>query len=135
MYRSRKLDVEVVIKHHILLVAHGSRRQVANLEVQQMAIRLGHEVTNAKVTCAFLELAEPSIPAALQAGIDHGADNITIVPYFLANGRHVAEDIPALVALVQEKNPAIKISISPYIGGSNGMIDLLLQLANSEIFL
>ena len=86
----------------LLIVAHGSRRAASNDEVRALSERVARQAGDAyrRVECAFLELAEPSIPDGIQAEIDAGAVDITVVPYFLSAGRHVAEDIPAEVAKV-----------------------------------
>ena len=81
----------------LLLVAHGSRAQSANDEVRSLARTLGQNIgqTFGWIDCAFLEIAELSIAERIQTCIQNGADNITVLPYFLAAGRHVTKDIPA----------------------------------------
>jgi sirohydrochlorin ferrochelatase len=51
----------------LLLVVHGSRRQESNQEVRQIAGQL-RDLENQydRIECAFLELAEPSIPDGLR---------------------------------------------------------------------
>ena len=51
------------------------------------------------VEAAHMELAEPSIAAAFEKCVQQGATRIVCHPLFLARGRHVQEDIPALVSL------------------------------------
>jgi sirohydrochlorin ferrochelatase len=102
----------------LLIVAHGSRREASNEEVRKLAekIRSTPGLSVDEVATAFLELAEPSIPEGLEACIQRGADEVLVFPYFLAAGRHVVEDIPAEIAPVQEKYPAVKVSITPHLG-------------------
>ena len=115
----------------LLIVAHGSRRTASNDEVRALvdivAERAG--ATYDKVSCAFLELADPLIPDALEGLIQAGADDVTVVPYFLSAGRHVVEDIPAEVAKT-DVPPGIRVRIAPYVGESVApMADLLLGQA------
>lgn len=118
----------------ILIVAHGSRREESNEEIR----RLTHQVANKSaehfdlIDTAFLELASPLIPDGIQSLVDKGADNVLVVPYFLARGTHVASDIPAEVAKAQQANPDTEIQISDYLGSSDAMPDLLLKLAVSS---
>lgn len=80
------------------------------------------------VDCAFLEIAEPSIPEGLERSIERGAEEVVIFPHFLAAGRHVTEDIPAEVASVEVKYPGVSVRIAPHLGASSLMVDAILNL-------
>lgn len=114
----------------LVLVAHGSRRESSNEEVRHVALQLA-ELAGERyemVHAAFLELAEPLIPAGVQCCIDNGMDEVVVLPYFLSAGRHVVEDIPAEVAKVDNSSGA-SIRIAPYLGSAAGLSELLLRLA------
>ncbi|OED36337.1 hypothetical protein AB833_27310 [Chromatiales bacterium (ex Bugula neritina AB1)] len=113
----------------LLLIAHGSRREASNEEIRELTIKLRqHPSNNADNTsCAFLELAEPSIPEGIQSCIDNGAKTIVVYPYFLSKGRHVTEDIPAEVARKKLEYPEIDIFIAGYFGAADEVVDLLAQ--------
>lgn len=115
----------------LLLVAHGSRRASSNEEIRQLTDRLADSADGAfgRVSCAFLELAEPSIPDGIELAIQAGATEVVVLPYFLSAGRHVAEDIPELVAPKQSEHPTVEIRISTYVGAAEGIIELLLSTA------
>ena len=113
----------------LLLIAHGSRRAESNDEVRALAVKLsGLTKDFDAVSCAFLELAEPSIPDGIEACVQQGATEIVILPYFLSAGRHVAEDIPALVQPKQVQYPEIKIELQAYLGAAMALPDLILNL-------
>lgn len=115
---------------YLLLVAHGSRRQESNIEIAELAAKLAAVAGDHfdDVRHAYLELAEPSIPAAIDACISAGATEITVMPYFLAAGRHVHEDIPAIVTAKQADYPDRNIRIAPYLGTAPELPELLLAL-------
>jgi len=115
----------------LLVVAHGSRRVESNDEVRDLTGRLGAQTNGAYdlVQCAFLELAEPSIPDGLRAAIRSGAQQVVVVPYFLSAGRHVVADIPAEIDVVRKEYPDIEIIQAPYLGAAAEMTALLLQQA------
>lgn len=48
--------------------------------------------------------------------VEAGASRVVIAPYFLSRGRHIQEDIPALVAAAQQQYPGISCSIAEPIG-------------------
>lgn len=114
----------------LLLIAHGSRREASNDEVRALTARL-RELAGDRfeaVDCAFLELAEPSIPDGIQRLIDGGAQSVIVLPYFLAAGRHITEDVPALVEEKRAEHPEVDIRIAPYLGLSGEIPRLLLSL-------
>lgn len=117
----------------LLLVAHGSRRDASNDEVRALARRLQVQAQAAfdAVSCAFLELAEPSIPDGLRESIAAGAREVVVVPYFLSAGRHVATDIPYEVDTVRAEYPGIAITLAPYLGAAPELAGLLLKQARS----
>lgn len=118
----------------LLVVAHGSRRAESNEEVRNLTACLERQAGAAfgHVRCAFLELADPSIPDGLRTAVRAGASEIIVVPYFLSAGRHVVKDIPAEVEIVRREHPEISISLAPYLGASAGLIDLLLLQARAD---
>lgn len=118
----------------LLIVAHGSRREASNEEVRALGRSVAAHAHNRfdAVSCAFLELAEPSIPDGLRELIRGGAEQITVVPYFLSAGRHVVEDIPAEIARVVREHPAVPIRLAPYLGASAVMPELLLAQGNAS---
>lgn len=114
----------------LLLVAHGSRREASNDEIRALTERLRAAAGNFDyIGCAFLELAEPSIPGGLRQAISEGANEVVVVPYFLSAGRHVMMDIPAEIAGVQEEYPSVEIHLAPYLGAAEGVVGLLMQQA------
>lgn len=112
----------------LVLVAHGSRRESSNDEVREVATRLAEKAGDSyqMVHAAFLELAEPLIPAGIQCCLDNGMEEVVVVPYFLSAGRHVVEDIPAEVAKVRNTSDA-QVRIAPYLGAADGLTDILLE--------
>ncbi|MDH3526454.1 MAG: CbiX/SirB N-terminal domain-containing protein [Gammaproteobacteria bacterium] len=115
----------------LLLVAHGSRRAESNDEVRELVSRLETNAngTFKRVACAFLELAQPSIPDGLRQAIHAGADEIIVVPYFLSAGRHVVTDIPGEVEVVRAEYPDVTIKLAAYLGAAAGIVELLAGLA------
>ena len=113
----------------LLVVAHGSRRQASNDEIRQVTQKIAQKAGEkfGDVRCAFLELAEPSIPDGIGECVNAGADEVIVLPYFLSAGRHVAEDIPAEIEKKKAELSNVKIRNITYVGALNGMIDLMLE--------
>ena len=117
----------------LLIIAHGSRRAESNTEIRALAQQVAtlSAQSYALVQCAFLELAEPSIPAGIQQCLDAGATSITIMPFFLSAGRHVVADVPQQVLAKLADYPAIEVKFAPYLGVSTLMPQLIMQAAQT----
>ena len=118
----------------LLLVAHGSRRRESNEEIGRLAARVAERAGDRfdVVEHAFLELCEPSIGDGIERCIARGASEVRVLPYFLARGTHVAEDIPAEVDPKRAEHPDVDIVITDYLGTSDALPDLLVGLAEPD---
>ncbi len=116
----------------LLLVAHGSRRQRSNDEVSDIAKKLATQCQGKYeiVQSAFLELATPLIPDGIKHCVDAGAKSVIVLPYFLNSGRHVVEDIPGIVNETRQHYPDVDIRITPHLGSSELMMELLIATAS-----
>jgi sirohydrochlorin ferrochelatase len=114
----------------LLLVAHGSRRRESNEEVRLLTLGIGEkaEETFDLVDCAFLELAQPTIGEGIDAAVAKGASEIIVLPYFLAAGTHVVDDIPEIVEGRRRIYPAVRIQVTPHMGAAPALPDLLLGM-------
>ena len=117
-------------KKHLLLIAHGSRRQASNDEVRQLAERVaaqrGPDIDAVEV--AFLELAEPSIPEGLARCVAGGATEIVVFPYFLAAGTHVVSDIPEAVNAFRTEHPQVRVRLTSHLGASDALPSAILAV-------
>ncbi|WP_258868004.1 sirohydrochlorin chelatase [Alkalilimnicola ehrlichii] len=113
----------------LLILAHGSRREASNDEVRELARMLASrlDLSFSRVDAAFLELTSPTIDQAVDEAVAAGATQVVLYPYFLAAGRHVAEDIPAIVDRCRSRHPAVAIDLRPYLGASPALIELLIN--------
>ncbi len=113
----------------LLIVAHGSRRKDSNDEVRRLAERINENSGPAfhLVACSFLEISSPQVDSAVSDLIDNGATDITILPYFLAAGTHVATGIPRAVEEEKNKYPNIHFEILPHLGALQGISTLVLN--------
>ncbi len=118
----------------LLIVSHGSRRAQSNSEITDLTDKVRPLLKgNFQFVCtAFLELAEPSIPEGIAHCINQGAERILLLPYFLAAGRHVSVDIPAIVEKARVKYPSLSINIADHIGGSDLMAEFVARSASQS---
>lgn len=129
-------NVTLTTKSHtktaIILFGHGSRDALWHLPIQAVAERIRITSPNTTVTCAYLELTEPSLPDAAAGLIDTGVSDITILPMFLGVGRHAREDLPALIAELKQNHPSTAFQVQPAVGENPAVLDLLADIALSS---
>lgn len=115
----------------LLLIAHGSRNKTANDEIMQLAQRVQQldDDRFAAVVPAFLEFAEPDIVSGIEECVARGASRITVLPYFLAAGNHVARDIPAVLDLARKAHPGLDIEQTTHLGSAESMAHTILACA------
>ena len=112
-----------------LLFAHGSRDPLWRLPVEAVAARMCELAPSVKVSCAYLELCEPTLAQAAADLVAQGVRHIHVVPMFLGVGRHAREDLPVLMADLQKTYPELVLSLQMPIGQEPAMTELMAQLA------
>ena len=115
----------------LIIVAHGSRKASSNEEVMSLGDKveslLGEHYTY--VMTAFLEFTSPLLEESILSCVEKGANEIVILPYFLASGNHVTRDIPEVVEKMQALHPKVKMVLQEHIGSASGMVTLLRDMA------
>jgi sirohydrochlorin ferrochelatase len=107
----------------LIVVAHGSRRQASNQEVSELTDELRLTLTPGfdRVSCAFLELAQPAVSDQIEVDVASGCTDITLFPYFLAAGSHVTQDLPRLLTLAQKSHPEVTFHGQEHLGKLPGI--------------
>lgn len=85
------------------------------------------------VEVAHMEIAPPTIADAIGRCVSRGATRVVVAPYFLSRGRHIQEDIPALVKEAQQQHPGVACSIAEPIGIDPLMVQLIDNRVSSEL--
>lgn len=118
----------------LLLVAHGSRLASSNDAVQKLVEKLRRQLVGSgfdDITHAFLELTQPSITDGVKKLIEAGSTEVVVMPYFLAPGIHVVDDLPELINTARETYPSVNFTVTPHLGEVDGMVSLILQSAGA----
>ncbi len=111
----------------LLLLAHGSPMAEANAPLDRLAERIQARGGYARVAVSYLECNEPSIPNAIDALAAEGMRRMVAVPYFLQLGRHVAEDLPMLIAQAQQRHPQVAFVLAPHLGYDRALLEVVLD--------
>lgn len=108
----------------VVVLAHGSRSEESTAAHLDLCARLG-TATGRRTYAAFLELATPSLDEAVGAAVQSGATRVVVMPYFLAPGRHVRRDVPALVDAARAAYPDVEIVVGDVFGADPRVVDVL----------
>ena len=102
----------------LVIVDHGSRRPASNAMHEDFVSRFAAESGDEYVAVApaHMELAEPTVDAAIDAVITTGARRVLVMPYFLFPGNHWERDIPALVDTATRRHPGVEMLVTAPVG-------------------
>ena len=115
--------------HHdhtaVLLIAHGSRRDEANLDLARLAEQVRARGEYPIVEIAYLELAEPPIPHGARRCVEQGARTVLMLPYFLSAGLHVTEDLDRFRRESEAEHPGVVFRLCPPLGLHPLLVDVV----------
>lgn len=118
----------------IIIVDHGSKVAAANERLERLCE--GYAATRAPkhwvVRPAHMELASPSISEAFDALVEAGCATVVCHPFFLSQGRHVREDVPALLDEAASRHN-IPYSLTPPLGEAPALLDLVHDVVSAGV--
>jgi sirohydrochlorin cobaltochelatase len=111
----------------LLLVAHGSRDATSNRIVVDLAAELASLVADQYhcVKPVFLEFAKPEPARGIADCVACGVSEIVVLPHFLAPGRHVTRDVPALVQAARAAHPQVDFKLLTHVGNASKLAEAI----------
>jgi sirohydrochlorin cobaltochelatase len=115
----------------IVLVAHGSPDSDWRRPIDAVAERLQEHEPGRAVLVAYLGFLEPSVPQAVSQLWAQGHRHVLVLSAFLSpGGRHIKEDVPALVAEQAARYPELVLVLRPgALGAEPEVVDALAEAA------
>jgi sirohydrochlorin cobaltochelatase len=107
----------------IILFAHGAREREWALPFERLRDRL--RSSGLRVELAYLSSMSPTLEEAAAVLAREGAKSVTIVPLFLAQGGHLKEDLPKMVADIRALHPKTEFKITAALGDAPEMMDAM----------
>jgi sirohydrochlorin cobaltochelatase len=98
----------------VILFAHGAREADWARPFERVRDTLRSE--GARVELAYLELMKPSLEEAARQLAAEGAKTVTIVPLFLAQGKHLKHQLPEIVAALRRDHAGMEFRLAPALG-------------------
>ncbi|HEY3239860.1 MAG TPA: CbiX/SirB N-terminal domain-containing protein, partial [Acidimicrobiia bacterium] len=107
-------------------VGRGSSDPDANSDLAKVARLVWDGRGFAAVEPAFVSLASPSVPEALDRCLRLGARRVTVVPYFLFTGVLV-DRIGDHARDWARSHPDVEVTVGPYLGPVGPVADVVLE--------
>ncbi|UWG98192.1 CbiX/SirB N-terminal domain-containing protein [Dehalobacter sp. DCM] len=115
----------------ILILAHGSRQSETENTLKEIIAMVQTELKTTisadLITYAFLQFSENNLEMGLKKLVDQGVNKIKIIPYFLFDGVHIQEDIPAEIDEFLKDNPGVEISFGKTLGADRRLAKILVD--------
>ncbi|HIZ55826.1 MAG TPA: CbiX/SirB N-terminal domain-containing protein [Firmicutes bacterium] len=113
------------MKQGVLILAHGSREPETQKTLEAIMDMLHDRLPETLLSHAYLQFCEKTLGAGLIELVQQGAEEITVVPYFLFSGIHIQEDIPNEIRAFTEKHPSIRVRMGKTLGADPRLADIL----------
>jgi len=114
------------MKEGIIILGHGSRREDANDEIREIAIKLMEQNPGKKYVAAFFEFGKPSLVDAIEGLINEmQVEKVIIMPMFLTVGNHIHRDIPNRILSFQTGYPNVKFAIAGHLGPDFRIVEIV----------
>ena len=96
----------------ILIIAHHCILPGAYKGFEEILDKLHHDLPGTRVASTSLLDLENDLRTLLREDVE----SVTLLPYLLLNGQHTKNDVPRVVAKLQEEFPQIPITLMPCLG-------------------
>lgn len=100
----------------LFIAAHGSRLAAGVQACLELAQLVRDKVPGVPVSVGFVELAQPSITAALTQAMEEHGHRAVVVPLMLGTGGHVRSDIPEFIAEARVAVPGAHVDYTAHLG-------------------
>jgi sirohydrochlorin cobaltochelatase len=98
----------------LILFAHGAREVEWARPFEEVRDSLRSE--GRRVELAYLATMAPTLEDAARALVAEGIAVVTVIPLFLAQGRHLKHQLPEMVAVLRREHPGTEFRVTPAIG-------------------
>ena len=103
----------------LILFAHGARDPAWSRPVQMVAQRLQTLNPDLTIGIAFLEFMSPTLNEAIANMLDQvggGPLQVDILPFFIAQGGHVRQELPLMLEQIQSEQANLQLRLLPPLG-------------------
>ncbi len=111
----------------IVLFAHGARDPEWAQPFEEIRERVRTSRPEYPIALAYLDFMSPTLDEAIASLAQEGASSITVFPLFMAQGGHLKQDLPRILAAIRSSYPHVPISLESALGDSPEILDSIAQ--------
>ncbi|GAB4199612.1 MAG: hypothetical protein OHK0022_19960 [Roseiflexaceae bacterium] len=119
--------------HAAILIGHGSLRADSGAAMIRLAARARAAGVAPLVAPAFLNYSRPTLPQALARCVARGAQEVVLLPYFLAPGWFVQTALPKQLDESLVAFPQLRARIAPPLGDHPALAALVRKRAEAAL--
>ena len=108
-----------------MLFAHGSRDAEWSIPFRNIQRKVASRCPEVAVEVAYLGRTPPALEETLERLVGSGHRHIIIAPLFMAQGGHLKEDLPQLLAALRERHPGISLELLPPVGEVESVLEAI----------
>jgi sirohydrochlorin ferrochelatase len=112
-------------KTGVIVFTHGSVLPEANDIMVRLVDKLRRRLGTDFIEPCFMELSQPDIPAAIEKLIARGCNHIFGYAFFLVPGKHLQQDIPAIIERALKRHPGVTYEITEPMMDDPALLDLV----------
>lgn len=111
----------------ILLLAHGSREGNTEQTMHQITEYVKAALKDDIVEEAYLQFRDKNLEKGLLSLMSRGVSHIKVIPYFLFEGVHIKEDIPAELEAFRKQCPNVTITMGKTLGADRRLAEIVVD--------
>ena len=117
----------------LILFAHGSLDPEWVRPFEHLRETIQRATPVSSIALAYLESATPDLTTTIRMLAASGVTSIRVLPLFLAMGKHLRDDIPALAQRAVAEFPDVDIEFLPALGEAPEFVNALTRIALRSI--
>lgn len=124
-----QVSASLPLKTGLILLAHGSRDPLWRQPIEAVQLAVQQVQPGLPCLCAYLDACAPDLETSTQMLVSLGVTHITVLPLFLGTGKHAREDIPRLLASLDQQYPDCEFQLEAPAGENPRITAVLAELA------
>jgi sirohydrochlorin cobaltochelatase len=111
----------------LVLLAHGARDPEWAEPFVRIRAAVAAQRPDVIVELAYLGTMSPRLAAAIDAMAASGVTEVTVAPLLMAQGGHLKEDVPRLLAEAQRRHPRLRLNLLPAVGEVDAILSAMAE--------
>lgn len=113
----------------LILFAHGARDPVWAEPIRRVQAAIQALDPAARVEVAFLEFIAPTLKDCAARLVAEGFRRIVVLPMFIAQGGHLKQDVPKILAALHTDHPDVRFELAGAVGETDTVVRAMASAA------